>query len=793
MATDNFNFGEEQESKKSLPLDFKRIGYRAIRYWYLVVFSLVACLVYAWYINRYAVRIYPVTASVVIRETEETAGAELLYRNALIEQTRNYLNEPFVIKSYPLIQRVVEDLNFGVAFYQEGYLVTSEAYDYIPVRAELLKPNGSYGSRFVFKIIDPSNYSLQAFENGEPGAPESFRFGDSISFKNHNLRLHFIEDRFRKSLTEIPFLLELKNPVQVASQYVSNLQVEWALEGAGVLNLSITGASAKKEMDFINGLIYQYQQYDLEKKNQVADRIIDFIGGQLTRISDSLFHVEMQMQRFQNVHGDPDLNSEARKLLAKIESLEEQKLEFAIKVNYYDYLNKYIQKDGLYDQVILPSSIGVSDDITSSLLGKLIQIQTDLTLMTGAEKNVNPLIERKIDELKKIKEDILEAVRNQAAADQIRSEFISRQVSIYEKQLVNIPAASREYISIRRNYSLLENLYIFLMQKRSEAAISRASNTSDIIVVNPPRQGGAISPKEGQNFAIAVVAGFLIPLLVFGILELVNVKVQSKEDIEKITTIPFIGGVGHSDESETLIVKNSPKSGMAESFRALRSNLNFFTGNQSGKVFMITSSISGEGKTFTTINIATVFALSGKKTLIVGADMRRPRIFSDFGLSNERGLSTYLAQLNQFDEVIQKTEVENLFLVAGGPVPPNPSELLMTDRLEAFIKSALMQFDYVLFDTPPLALVTDAFIISRFADHSVFVVRQNYSPRDFLKSIQEYYVDGRLKNMGIILNDIYKTGLGYGYGYGYQYGYHYQVGKKKKWFGKKHDTSGYYE
>lgn len=204
---------------------------------------------------------------------------------------------------------------------------------------------------------------------------------------------------------------------------------------------------------------------------------------------------------------------------------------------------------------------------------------------------------------------------------------------------------------------------------------------------------------------------------------------------------------------------------------------------------MVTSSISGEGKTFTTINLSTVFSLSGKKTLIVGADMRRPKIFEDFNRKNDVGLSTYLSGLNEFDAVVQKTDIDNLFLVSGGPVPPNPSELLLTDRFESFVREALERFDYVIIDTPPLALVTDAFVISKFVNHSVFVLRQNYSPKEFVRSIHEYYESGKLKNISILLNDIYKSGLGYGYGQGYAYHYGYSYGYP---YGKR-SKGGYYE
>ncbi|MEQ1587143.1 MAG: CpsD/CapB family tyrosine-protein kinase, partial [Cyclobacteriaceae bacterium] len=308
----------------------------------------------------------------------------------------------------------------------------------------------------------------------------------------------------------------------------------------------------------------------------------------------------------------------------------------------------------------------------------------------------------------------------------------------------------------------------------------------------PPMRGGAISPQPMQNYTMALILGLAFPFIIFILFEIINNKVQSKEDIDKMTTIPFIGGVGHNTLNTNLTVKEKPKSGVAESFRSLRSNLNYFTGNKTKQLFMVSSSISGEGKTFTTINLATVFALSGKKTLIVGADMRRPKIYEDFNRANQVGLSTFLSGISEFNQVVQDTEIDNLYLISGGPVPPNPSELLLTDRFELFIKTSLEQFDFVIFDTPPLALVTDAFVISKYVDHTVFVLRQNYSPKEFVRSIDEYYRSGKLKSMSILLNDVYKSGLGYGYGqsyayhYGYSYGYGYGVKKKK-------DGQGYYD
>ncbi|MBL7843306.1 MAG: polysaccharide biosynthesis tyrosine autokinase [Cyclobacteriaceae bacterium] len=788
---ENSLFNPEQ-NQSGFTLDFKRVLARAIRFWYVVILSLGISLVISFYKTRYSERVYPVSASILIREMQETGGAELLYKNALIDPYRNYLNEPYIIRSYPLIEKVVKNLNFHVAFYREGYFMTTEAYSYIPVKAEWCNPDELKSGSFLFTLIDEKRYTLQLFEDKRNGEDQAtFSLGDSIQVGDYNLCIRAIPGRPVKSFVGVPFLLSIQNPTAVAGSYVGRLKVEWAAVGAGIINLSLTGTNPEKEIDFLQSLIETYRIQDLEKKNEAAKRTIEFIKNQLIGIKDSLRKVEYQLERFGNTGRVKDMSAEAQRLFTKLEVFEVQRAELMIRNNYYQYLEEYLRNgEGRLDQIILPSSMGISDPVLSSLLGRMIEVQQELKMFTDPERGKNnPLVQSKLERIASIKKDVEEAIRTLQSTDKIKMNFLKKQLEDTEKQIGLLPASERQLISVQRNYALLENLYVFLMQKLSEAQISEASNTSDIVPVNPAMKGGAISPKPARNYTTAIIIGLAIPFFLFVLFEAINNKVQSKEDVEKMSSIPFIGGVGHNTVTGNLIVKEKPKSGVAESFRALRSNLNYFTGNQAKQVFMVSSSISGEGKTFTTINLATVFALSGKKTLIVGADMRRPKIFEDFDRNNDAGLSTFLSKIHEFEQVIQDTTIDNLFLVSGGPVPPNPSELLLTDRFELFVKKALEQFEFVIIDTPPLALVTDAFVISKFVNHTVFVLRQNYSPKEFIRSIDEYYRSGKLKNISILLNDIYKSGLGYGYGQGYAYNYGYSYGYG---YGRKKNGEGYY-
>lgn len=790
--SDLFSSLDEKSSPQGFALDFKRVLARALRFWYFVVLALGVALAIAFYKTRYSPRVYPVSASIIIRETQQaTGGAELLYKNALINPYRNYLNEPYIIKSYPLMEKVIKRLNFHIAFYREGYFMTTEAYNYVPVKAVAIEEeDGTVATgQFIFKLVDKRRFSISRFSESSSNEERVYSFNDTLLIEDHQLVVSPIPGRKIDSHIGTPFLMVVRNPSDVARTYSNRLKVEWAESGAGVINLSLTGNNPAKEIDFLTALISEYQNLDLEKKNEAAERTIEFIRSQLVTTRDSLRTVEYQLERLGNGSRMKDMSAEAQRFFAKIEGLELQKSELLIRQKYYEYLSTYLRKgENNMDQVILPSSVGIDDPILTSLLSKMTDLQLEIKLNMDPERGRNPLVANKIDRMRQMKGDVEEAVKTLQSTDKIKMDFIQGQLREAEKQLSLLPASERQLIAVQRNYALLENLYVFLMQKLSEAGISKAGNTSDIIPVNPAQQGAAISPKPAQNYAIAIIAGLAIPLALFVLFELLNNKVQSKEDIEKMTTIPFIGGVGHNSSGNNLTVLEKPKSGVAESFRALRSNLNFFTGNKTKQVFMVSSSISGEGKTFTTVNLATVFALSGRRTLIVGADMRRPKISEDFKIDNTVGLSTYLSGLSEFSEVVRETKIENLFLVGGGPVPPNPSELLLTDKFESFIKSALEEFDFVIIDTPPLALVTDAFVISKFVHHTVFVLRQNYSPKEFVRSIDEYHRSGKLKNISILLNDIYKSGLGYGYGQGYAYHYGYGYG-----YGRRRNGQGYYE
>lgn len=783
-----------QKTNGGLHIDIKRIAARALHYWYIIIVCVLLGLGIAYLINRYSPRIFPVTASIIIKENYENVGAKFLYNNELINPYRNFYNELFIMKSYPLLEEVMVDLNFDVSLYREGEIKTTEHYDpNFPVAFDVFGAR-PYGQKFYFKANNNNTFDFQYVGSEKADGKEfkALQFNDTIKINGFYLLVSK-----RGELNRIAgrtFTVQFNNPLTLARSYSSRLKATWAQPGAGVVNLEIQGPVAEKEKDFLSKFIERYQDYDIEKKNKVATMAMRFLDEQLLVIGDSLRLFEDQVENFKRRNIITNLSDETNRLYSKMQEFEDKKFQYRLNENYYNYITKLLENDQ-FDGIFTPASVGITDNVVAGLVTSFIDLQTQVNLYRsyttqGVERaEENPRLQEKLNQIQLVKQDIIRTIENNRRTQDINVAFINDQIKLVERELARLPSTERELVSIQRNYSLKENLYVYLLQKRTEAGLSKASTTSDIVIVNPPMAGSAISPKVGQNYLIAGGAGLILPLLIFFMMEIVNNRVQSKEDVEKLTNVPMIGGIGHNLSKDALVVYRKPRSAMSESFRAIRSNLNYFTGGKNNQVFMVTSSIPGEGKSFTTLNLATVFAMAGKQTIIVGADLRKPKLYDDLGLQNKSGLSQYLSGMEELESVIQKSEIPNLFLISGGPVPPNPSELLIQPKMRELVERLKHDFDFVIIDTPPLSFVTDAFILSALADHSLFVIRQDFTPRPAVTALEEQFASGKIERISILFNDVRKTGLGYGYGqgYGYYYGYGYAYG-----YGSKGRSAGYY-
>ncbi|PZR35014.1 MAG: hypothetical protein DI538_15785, partial [Azospira oryzae] len=370
------NSSIEFTTSTGLKIDYKRILYRILRYWYVVALSLVIALTIAFFKNRYATRIYSVTASILIKETEDVSEGKLLYNNPLVSFHRNYLNEIYIIRSYPLIEKTLKDLNFGVSFYQEGNVLTSEAYEYLPIEAHVVNDFDGLSGSFYFKILNGTQFQLAEISDDEKELNKrSFAFGDTITYGGLEIVFSKLPNFSRNEFPKDDFIFSYTPVKYLTDGYVGSLSASWAEEGAGVINLGITGPTPAKAKDFMAGLINQYQAFDLDKKNQTASRTIDFINDQLKGITDSLTRAENRLERFKDKNAVISMSDQADRLYKKLETIEKEKADYFIRKNYYDYLTTYIAGDKNLDQVILPSSVGIDDPILVALASKMLDLQ----------------------------------------------------------------------------------------------------------------------------------------------------------------------------------------------------------------------------------------------------------------------------------------------------------------------------------------------------------------------------------------------------------------------------------
>jgi polysaccharide biosynthesis transport protein len=382
------------------------------------------------------------------------------------------------------------------------------------------------------------------------------------------------------------------------------------------------------------------------------------------------------------------------------------------------------------------------------------------------------------NEISSVKRVLLENINAAKSAIQFERFQVNNKLSEAEGKLSRLPEGEQELAKIIRKYDLSNGIYQTYLQKRSEALIVKAANLSDIQFIDPAKDIGAglIGPRTGVNYVIAIFLGLLIPLFIVFLIFFINNSIQNTDDISTLTQIPLIGVIGLKRTGSNLSVFEKPKSALSESFRAIRSSLQFLYKKQNvsgSKTLMLTSSVSGEGKTFCSVNIATVFALSEKKTVIVGFDLRKPKIFDDFNLKNDVGVVNYLIGQKTMDEIIHTTQIPYLDVIISGPVPPNPSELIMSESMSEFMKELKERYEYIILDTPPVGLVTDAVELSQFADVTLYITRQNFTKKEMIKLLNNRVTRGELSNVSIVLNGFEnkaKYGAGYGYGYGYGYG-----------------------
>ena len=788
--------------------DIKGVLLKLLSKWAYFAISIGIALIIAFAKNYVSVPTYELSTVVAIKEEKNpflSSNVSLMFNwGGASDKTQMVIT---ILKSRTHNEKVVKKLGLESVVFRSERFKDIRLFDNAPFKSEIdrdypqlvstpLLINIDNEKEYTITIAEMETYSLYNFNNEESSFID--KSNDETKIKgtfNEWLITPYFKIKLNKKFKSNNFSSKTNYKVyifnfnSVVSYFRNNVNIKQKTKDASILEISLKGANKSEIVKFLNETTKEFQDYELTEKNRIAINTIAFIDKQLRGVADTLKRAEKDLQTFREDNMILDVSTKAEEIYSSVSLLEEDLATVDLKMRYYDFLKDYIEKNDHYSGITAPSVVGIDDPLLVGLIAQMTELSMEKTKATFSNTSLNPVMDTYDQQLDILKTSLLENINNLISSTKISKIEVNKRINKFESQIRKLPSSEQKWLNIKRYYDLSEQQYNFLLQKRAEAGIVKAANVSDIKILDEAKDIGQspVAPNPRVNYMIALVIGFLLPLFIILIIIVLDNKIQSPSDIEKKYSIPLVGVIGHNGSDNNLVVTETSRSGISESFRSLRSNLNFLLKrnkkDKSNRIILVTSSIGGEGKTFTSINLASVFSLSSKKTLLMGVDLRKPKIFNDFGLENNIGLSNYLIGDSSSNEIIQKTNNEFLDIILSGPIPPNPSELLLDDNLEVLLNELKLKYDYIILDTPPVGLVSDAYQLMQYSDVNIYIARQSYTEKGILKGIDIKYKNKEVENIAFLLNDYEtKSGYGYGHGYGYGYGYGYFEDENKSLF-----------
>lgn len=699
------------------------------------------------------------------------------------------LNEKRVIQSYDLSSQVVDKLidQLQVSYFIVGKVRTTELFSGMPFVLEVNSLNPDYYERvFDLDVLDYNNYEIN-YELDGKSLKIKGEFGKeliNLYFRITIKRSANFTEQTANSLKDIFYQFTIHTKQYLIYSIQSNLNIEIP-EYTNILRLELKDIIPERAVLVLDTLNSVYALSKLKSKFELNERTISYIDRQLNEITFSLKSIEDTMQNYKEKKSIINLDWQQQDFLGKISAYDGQKVELQLQLNSLYDLEKYIIEDK--DPQFLPPSVFVAEKsgFMYQAVNDLYIKQIQLNKVYNLAKENNPVIADLKASIKKTKQDLLIYITNSRKACQQQIESVDKEIINYINEAKMIPGKQRDIVNIQRKASVSEQLYNFLLEKKASTKIARASIVPDIKIIEAPRNAGIDSPnKQGiqRNF---VSVGLLLAIIVIAIRVILFTKITSVEQLKEMTDLLLIGVLPLVKEGETegLVVEQNPNSMISEAFRNLRTNLQYANVDVNARTFLVTSFLPGEGKTFTSTNLAVILAKSGKKTVLIELDLHRPKIYQRFGLSSpNKGITTCITGEHSFDEIVSETPVSNLYSIYAGPIPPNPSEFVLSEKMRQIIEKAKKEFEYVIIDTPPSGLLSDSIYLIQYVDFSIFVLNTKSSTKKVLTFLEETIENNHIKNVALVLNGIARIGKRYyyqGYGYSYGYGYGYRYGKKK--------------
>ena len=757
--------GNQSGNKDLGTLSIKDLFFKYVRFLPVFLVSVAICLLGAYLYLRYTTPIYRVTGTLTFKTDEQGRGGAFddifLAKNVSDVQT-----EIEILKSQPLMERVVDSAQLQISYFAIGKIKTLNIYNGSPFRLHILKLTDSFTS-FKMNLSFPTENEFRV--NKET---DRYKFGDVFGNSYGLFRL----SKVRHGVAGKEFNVEWRSTPEQAAIYAPMVRVAPKIAGSNIYNVQIDYTNAALAADIINNLMVRYKDASIEDKNTTINQRLEYILGQLARIEQDLDSIEARRIFYINENNLSGYEAQLANFFT-IQTESDQKIkDLRQQLVIIDMLGAYLG-DAMNDFEKTPSALSLTDATLSGIVSAYNTLQIERKRML--EQNIpetNPQLVAKNEELEKLRKNILESLKNlREAYNSSVDDFYRRGTAALFKQK-EMPAKIQGLLEMERERDSKAALYKFLQEQKEQTAMQQAAtvSSSKILAIAYPTDI-PIKPNRRAIQLLAIILGIGLPAMYIFFQEIINDKVNTRYDIEKLTTAPVLGEVGHSYSSSAMVVSKTNRSMVSEQFRIIRSNLQYVLNKIEKPVIMVTSSFSAEGKSFISTNLGGVMALAGKKTVMLEFDIRKPKLFSGMKLSSKQGITNFLVGKAIMEDLpIKIPGYDNLYGISCGPVPPNPAELLLDSRVDEMFAWLKENFDVVLVDTAPVGMVSDAMTLGKFADTTLYIVRQGYTYKKQISLIDEFYTDNRLPKISIVINDVkLKPGYGYyGYGrYGYGYGY----------------------
>ena len=778
MENNQLNHNQQGVQTEEQGFDITLFLLECLSHWKWFILSFFVVFGIAVFYTMRQVPTYNVQALVLmIDKWSKSEGDVLTQSLGITSGVESIFTEMEIMRSRTIIKKVVEDLDLYVSYDSKGRLRNAPLYHNNPI---IVRPDSTTDVNLLETSVDmcierPDENNLRNIKvtyTLEKEEKELNLQGVSLPDTLHLPAVGtFIVEQvpgYEEYANDV--LVSVRNPKNVAKSISKGLKISQYDKNSLLLAVSYNTPVPKMGIDIINRMVYYYNEDGVAEKNRAANNTELFINNRLVAIQKELNSVEQEVEEYRTQRGLTDLSSEAQMYLQQTGQSDKERSELDVQLSLVEYVESYLSNPAnTYSPI---PSLGIDDTGLSSTINEYNKTVAEREKLLNTSSESNPIVQEYSQNILAVKANVLQGVASTRKSIELRKKDISRQEEEIERKIRNVPQYERELTDIMRQQRIKENLFVFLLEKREENALTQTLAVGDARMIDEPTSAGIVAPQKNKIFFMAFIIALFIPGVIIFLKRLMFPSFQDKVELERLTSIPVLAELPHNEDENFFVVKEKSNGAPSELFRLLRNNIQFLFGASGKKVVMVTSSVSREGKTFISSNLAISFALTGKKVLLIGLDIRRPKAAHYFGLSNRFGIVNYLSgQERDIDKIIYPSEFANLDIMPGGPIPPNPNELLLNSSLDELFAELRKRYDYVVVDSAPVGLVSDSFLIDRVVDVNLFVTRAGYTSCSHVKTLNSIVNTNKLKSLYLCINDVDMTTRSYSYRrYGYSYG-----------------------